>query len=244
MEPFNRRTTPAQRRPAPYPRTSAGQQARHAPPVAPSDQSGRASGDGDAPPGPGDLGGGSLVSHHWLLIAAMTVVAIGVSVAATYLTSTTRWEASNLVRVGPPALPRSFSDPAYINQVLQTVQQIASDQPVVDAAWRDAGLDRSPGDPDPNTVSVEAQRDSELLRFSVVDEHSDPAQRTLKAMLAESRAAVDHVYGRSLSFTPVDAVGEVSEVHPPYVLNGLAAGVAGLLLGFAVAALIERRYAP
>ncbi len=173
----------------------------------------------------------------------MTLAAIAMSVAVTYFTSSTKWEASDLVRVGPPALPRTFSDPAYINQVLQTIQQIASDQTVVDAAWRDAGVARSPGEPDPNSVFVEAQQDSELLRFRVIDEDPGLAQKTLGAMLSESQSAVDRIYGRSLSFTPVDAVGEVNEVHPAYVLNGIAAGVAGLLLGFAVAALIERRHA-
>jgi capsular polysaccharide biosynthesis protein len=174
----------------------------------------------------------------------MTLGAIGLSVVLTYVTSSTKWEASNLVRVGPPALKRDFSgDPAYTNQVLQTVRQIATDQAVVDAAWRDAGETTSPGEGDPNTVSVEAQQDSELLRFSVVDNDRGSAQLTLQAMLSESESAVDRIYGRSLSFTPVDTVGEVTEVRPTYLLNGIAAAVAGLLLGFAVAALIERGYA-
>jgi hypothetical protein len=173
----------------------------------------------------------------------MTLGAIALSVALTYATSSTKWEASNLVRVGPPTLKRDFSgDPAYTNQVLQTVRQIATDQAVVDAAWSDAGVVVSPGGPDPNTVAVEAQQDSELLRFSVVDNDRGLAQLTLQAMLSESESAVDRIYGRSLSFTPVDAIGEVTEVRPTYVLNGIAAAVAGLLLGFAVAAAIERRY--
>ena len=75
----------------------------------------------------------------------MTIAAIGMSVAVTYFTSSTQWEARDLVRVGPPALKRDFSgDPAYTNQVLQTVQQIASDPAVVDAAWRDAGVAPAP----------------------------------------------------------------------------------------------------
>jgi capsular polysaccharide biosynthesis protein len=173
----------------------------------------------------------------------MTIAAIGMSVAVTYFTSSTQWEARDLVRVGPPALKRDFSgDPAYTNQVLQTVQQIASDPAVIDAAWRDAGVAPAEGEPDPNTVTVEAQQDSELLRFRVVDDNSDAAQQTLQSLLAEAESAVDRIYRRSLSFTPIDAVGEVSEVHPPYLLNAIAAGVAGLLLGFAVAALIERGY--
>ena len=185
-----------------------------------------------------------LFRYHWWLILGMTVAAVAISVAVTYLTSSTKWEASNLARVGPPALPRTFSDPAYINQVLQTVQQIASDQAVVDAAWSDAGVAPSPGQPDPNTVSVDARQDTELLRFSVIDDDQGGAQRTLNAMLLESRSAVNRIYGPSLSFTPVDTQAQISEVHPAYVLNGLAAAVAGLLLGFAFAALIEKRYGP
>ena len=191
----------------------------------------------------GGVGAGTLLAHHWRLIVGMVITAIAVSVAVTYFTSSTKWQASELARVGPPALPRSFSDPAYINQVLQTVQQIASDQAVVDAAWADAGVAPSPGEPDPNTVAVEAQQDTELMRFSVVDKDSALAQQTLKAMLTESERAVRRIYGRSLSFTPVDTEGQITEVHPAYLINGLAAGVAGLLLGFAVAALIERGYA-
>ncbi len=200
---------------------------------------GRPSGD-HRPPG---IGAGTLLSLHWRLIVGMTIAAIAVSAAVTSFTSSTKWEASDLARVGPPALPRTFSDPAYINQVLQTVQQIASDQGVVHAAWRDAGVAPASGEPDPNTVSVEARQDTELLRFSVVDEDSGLAQRTLEAMLREAKSAVDRIYGHSLSFTPVDAQGEISEVHPAYLLNGLAAGIAGLLLGFAIAGLLERGYA-
>jgi capsular polysaccharide biosynthesis protein len=194
--------------------------------------------------GPGSAGGGTLLSHHWRLIVAITAATIATSFFVTYFTSSTKWEASDLVRVGPPTLQRDFSgDPAYTNQVLQTVQQIASDPAVVEDAWREAGVAPSRGESDPNTVTVEARQDSELLRFSVTDEDPERAQGTLQAMLTESESAVDRIYGRSLSFTPVAAVGQVSEVGPPYLLNGIAAGVAGLLLGFAFAALVERGYA-
>jgi capsular polysaccharide biosynthesis protein len=224
----------------PHDQPAAPSRPRSDPRITDGRESGR-----DRSSGSGGDGGGAatLLSEHWRLIAAMTMIAVAVSVAATYLTSSTRWEATDLVRVGPPAIPRTFSDPAYINQVLQTVQRIASDEAVVDAAWRDAGVSRPSGEPDPNAVSVEAEQDTELLRFTVVDDDPGVAQKTLEAMLDESRRAVDRIYGNSLSFTPVDAGGEVSEVRPAYLLNALAAGVAGLLLGFAIAALIERWYA-
>ena len=139
MEPYDQQTTQPSHPPNPRARISDGQEARPGQSSAPSGHPARAPGHGGGTHDSDVYRGGSLLSHHWRLIAAMTIVAIGVSVAVTYLTSSTQWEARDLVRVGPPALKRDFSgDPAYTNQVLQTVQQIASDQAVVDAAWNDA----------------------------------------------------------------------------------------------------------
>jgi capsular polysaccharide biosynthesis protein len=180
------------------------------------------------------------LARFWWIVALVTVVAAAASAGVTAATWSTTWDASALVRVGRPgAFAENFTDPAYVERVVRSVATISTEDDVKAATWDRAGVERS-GSADPNSLSVEVVRETELLRYHARDSNQSRAEATIAAFVEEAGAAVESVYGDDLAFVAVDVSPEVNEVQPPLALRAALGAAVGLLVGIGGAYLVDR----
>lgn len=181
----------------------------------------------------------SSATKHWLLVLVMAALGAGAALAVAWLAVPTLWQATALVRVGrAEVFGSTFTDPAYVDRVQQTVTGLAEQSDVESAAWTIAGVKPV----DRGLMSTSIKTGSELLLFSTQARNPAEAQSGLGSFLSIVGQKVNEVYNSEVAF---EKVGEQRATQVPrrLAIKAVLGGVAGLLVGIGLSWVVEVRAA-
>jgi capsular polysaccharide biosynthesis protein len=177
----------------------------------------------------------------WVLVLVMVLLtgaAVGLSLA-----QQPRYEASVTILVGQDSgISKNPADAAGLQQLTQTLAQAVNSRPVTEAvAERLRAPDLSAGSISEN-LTAEQVPDTQFIRVSYQDTDPQRARVVANTIGSEFSTQVERISADASAITATvweRAVTPTEPVSPKPIRNGVLAMVAGLILGLALAFLVE-----